>query len=392
MNEIRKKRDSSQQGGYMVWHGLTIGRFCRLMAMRPDLHWSKLHKVLSLIPSTFHNSFWSTIENLRYGSAIPKAKVHTPIFILGHWRSGTTLLHNLLTLDDSLTFPNLYQTVFPSHFLVTEKTFSKLTRNLLPASRPMDNMEAGWQLPQEDELAMLNMSLISSYLMLGFQGDRMDVYERFFSLEEATEQERELWKQTLLKFMRKLSIRDDKPIVLKSPGHTMKVTTILEMFPDAKFVYIYRNPYNVVSSTVHLREKTFPVNSLGKPDLSRNEEQALHVYKKCIETYERTKSQIPEQNLYEVRYEDFEVDPLAQFQAIYKQFEMPNLEGLKVKLEPKLPELRSYKKNKFSKSDEWRQKIYNQTKEIFERYGYSSELETEDDSDAGKLSSENLVA
>lgn len=383
-----KKQNSNSQGGYMIWHGLTVGRFCQLMVMRPDLNWSRAHRVLSLLPSTVHNSFWSTIESLVYGRSIARAEVKPPVFILGHWRSGTTLLHNLLTLDEQFTFPNLYHAVFPTHFLVTEKAISSLTKNLLPSSRPMDNMKAAWDLPQEDEFALLNLCLLSPYMMLGFQGNRRHVYERFFSLEDASPKEVELWKKTLLRFMKKVTIREDKPIVMKSPSHTMKVPTILEMFPDARFIYIYRNPYNVVRSTNHLRAKTFPVNTLGKPDLSCSEDDAFYIYKKCIKRYEETKSLIPTENLFEVRYEDFELDPLAEFAKIYDQFGLSNFDGLKEKLEPKLAELRNYKKNKFEQDEDWKRHIYSQAKEIFEMYGYPSELEEE----AESRSSENLVA
>ena len=43
----------------------------------------------------------------------------TPLFILGHWRSGTTHMHNLLGKDPNHTYPTLWQVIFPDSFLVT---------------------------------------------------------------------------------------------------------------------------------------------------------------------------------------------------------------------------------------------------------------------------------
>ena len=48
------------------------------------------------------------------------ALAQPPIFVLGHWRSGTTFLQSLLALDPHLTTSNLYQSLFPDVFLLTE--------------------------------------------------------------------------------------------------------------------------------------------------------------------------------------------------------------------------------------------------------------------------------
>lgn len=91
-----------------------------------------------------------------------------PVFIIGHWRTGTTLLHELLILDPRHNFPNTYQCLEPNHFLLTEKFFKSYFNFLLPTRRPMDNMEAGWDKPQEDEFALCMMGQPSPYLDVAF--------------------------------------------------------------------------------------------------------------------------------------------------------------------------------------------------------------------------------
>ena len=41
-----------------------------------------------------------------------------PVFVIGHWRAGTTLLHELLVRDPRHTYPNTYDCFGPNHFLL----------------------------------------------------------------------------------------------------------------------------------------------------------------------------------------------------------------------------------------------------------------------------------
>ena len=59
-------------------------------------------------------------EERKYGSQIEAVLVLPPVFILGHWRQGTTHLHNLLSLDPQFAYPTLFQTLYPRSFLTTE--------------------------------------------------------------------------------------------------------------------------------------------------------------------------------------------------------------------------------------------------------------------------------
>src|SRR5687767_13430189 len=56
-----------------------------------------------------HQSAWNSVlgwyEERRYDSRVNNVAVPPPLFVLGHWRSGTTHLHNLLTIDARFAFP-----------------------------------------------------------------------------------------------------------------------------------------------------------------------------------------------------------------------------------------------------------------------------------------------
>src|SRR3954447_11011480 len=81
--------------------GITFGDWVRLLRdnqfhVRPR----RLARALAITSQSAQNSVLRRIEDSRYREAVRDAKVLPPLFVLGHWRSGTTHLHNLMALDE----------------------------------------------------------------------------------------------------------------------------------------------------------------------------------------------------------------------------------------------------------------------------------------------------
>ncbi len=357
-----------------MWHGLTLSGLWNLLRMKPRVSWSYLPRWITIALVSGLNSLYGVLEKLFFGRQVARTEIlHPPLFILGHWRSGTTMLHNLMSLDPQVTFPNLYQCVNPGHFLLTERILAPLTKRFLPETRPMDNVAAGWDEPQEEDIALALDCQISPYLMTAFS-DRREVYERYFDPRDMTESERSIWKQSFLGLLKKLTYRKNCSIVTKTPAHTFRISTLLEMFPDARFVYIKRDPYAVYQSTLHLRRTMFTENSLGPPEFSANEEDTLYFYEKCIRTYEETKGLIPSGRLHEIRFEDLEQDPLGQIRQIYHSLNLPGWNQVEPKIQAQLPALKAYKKNAFRMDADTMQRVYSRLKWVFDLYGYSGQI------------------
>ena len=371
---VRAASRPKRQGHFCIWHGATASIWARLLATRPPMHLRSLPRIASVSALSVMNSWNDLVEAAIFGGRIARQKIeHPPIFILGHWRSGTTLLHNLMTLDPQFTYPSLYHVMYPGHFLLTEQVVTRLTGWILPETRPMDNLPAGWNLPQEDEMAILLMTLVSPYLMLAHQRDRSR-YNRFFDLTELTPDERRRWQESFLYFLKKLTVRENKPIVLKSPSHTFRIPLLLEMFPDAKFVYIYRDPYAVYNSGLHLRRTLFTENGLGQPWFEGLEEDVLQVYSDCIETYERTKHLIAPGHLHELRFEDLEADPLGQMHQVYDKLALGGWNNVEPAIREELPALAEFRKNTFNMDEQTMRRVYSCWRDSFDRYGYPSRL------------------
>lgn len=375
----KNARQGTSPGHLCIWHGLTVPKLAGLMARRPPVDLAHTAKLASVAAMSVYNSGMSALEQMVFGRTVRNTEItEAPLFLLGHWRSGTTLLHNLVTLDPAATYCNLYHVLFPGSFLLTEKVATRLTARLLPATRPMDSMPLTWSHPQEDETALLMQTLCSPYLMLAFQRDS-SVYDRFFSFDEASPAEREKFKQALLTFMKKLTVRERKRLVLKSPAHTFRIPMILELFPNAKFAFIYRNPYKVFTSTMHLRRTMFEDNGFAAPDYSSLEDMTLNVYRNLFDTYERDRHLIPEGNLHEIRFEDLEQDPIREIQSLYSGLSLPGFDELEPKLSERLAEHRAHKKNQYQMEAALLDRINTAWQPAFERFGYPMESPTGDE-------------
>jgi hypothetical protein len=114
----------------------------------------------------------------------------------------------------------------------------------------MDNVKFGFAEPREDEFALCSITGRALPVAWAFP-HRADHYGRYLTLRDASASEVAEWKSALLWLVRKLSFKYGRPLVLKSPGHTCRIRLLLELFPQARFVHIHRNPYDVFRSTQH---------------------------------------------------------------------------------------------------------------------------------------------
>src|SRR5690606_12085909 len=104
-------------------------------------------------------------------------------------------------------------------------------------------------------------------------------------LQDLPHEDLQRWKDDFNYFLKKLTLRENKPIILKSPTHTFRVKLLQEMFPQAKFLYIYRNPFDVFKSAMHLRRTMFEENSLGRIDDGMFEDDVLYLYERFFNAY-----------------------------------------------------------------------------------------------------------
>src|SRR6516165_3107475 len=325
--------------------GITLGRWLRVLREnhfavdRP--YWGRA-AVITL--ASIRNTLLAAWENWAYGRKIRNTKVAPPLFILGIWRSGTTYLHNLLSQDDRFAYPTTYQVLYPHTFLTTEKRDARLVELFLPKQRPQDNVAMGVGEPQEDEFALCSLTGRAWPMAWAFSR-RADHYGRYGTLRGASAGEVAEWKSALAGLVRKLSFKYGRPLVLKSPGHTGRIRLLLELFPEAKFVHIHRNPYDVFRSTRHLVRTVPPWWALQRPDYSDLEERSLRQYREVYDVFFEERRLIAVGHFHEIGFEALEADPIGQVRGMYEALALPDFRQVEPDLRRYVESLSGYKKN-----------------------------------------------
>ncbi len=295
-----------------------------LQASRFRIHPTRLPMALMVGGCSVINSCLSGLQTLCYKRTIDQTPFdQPPLFIVGHWRSGTTLLHELLSRDPRLAFPNNYEVFVPHHFLVSKPILQPLVLLLMPPTRPMDRMPMRVQLPQEDDFALCAMGGPTPYRRMAFPNQPND---DFLQLDTAnlTDDQEAMLQQNLTKFYRSLNVRYRKPLVLKSPPHTGRVGKLAEWFPGAKFIHLSRDPRELVPSTIRLWQTLDQVQGFQP---ARYDEQWLLSYIRqnkevMYGRYFQDRAELPANQLMEIRFEDLVADPLSQIGALYDQLEL----------------------------------------------------------------------
>lgn len=356
-----------------MWLGTDLVAWLRLLSRnRFDIDLTHAHIAVTDGLVGALNTALRGVQQLVYGRAVARTTIsEAPLFILGHWRCGTTLLHELLILDERHTYPNTYQCLSPNHFLLTERVLSRLIGFLMPPQRPMDNMPLGWSSPQEDEFALCNLGVPSPYQTIVFP-NRPPQNQEYLDLEGVPPAELARWKAVFHRFLQEITCRNPRRIVLKSPPHTCRVKVLLEMFPDARFVYITRDPYVVLPSTLHLWQTLYQQQGLQRPRYEGLEEHVLETFARMFEQYEQTRALIGPSRLYELRYEELVADPVAQMQRLYATLELGGFDEARGAIEQYFAATKEYQTNRYQLSDAQREAVTRRWAGYLARYGYES--------------------
>jgi hypothetical protein len=338
-----QQENNNQSVGALV--GFTFGDWMKLTRENhfsvSRTYWKRWATVTLL---SLRNSRLGKREAAEYDAKVEDAVIQPPLFVLGHWRSGTTLLHSLLVQDDRFAYPNLFQVTFPHIFLSMEEVVKRDMARAAAQKRSMDNVQVTVDSPGEDEFALASLSLRSP--ILGWMFSRREThYDRYLSFRDVSAASVAAWKATFIKYMKKLSWRYQRPLILKSPPHTARVRLLLEMFPDARFVHVSRNPYDVYRSTRGLYSTVVEASRLQPATGEGIISGILRRYQTMYDAYLEDRKLIPEGHLCEIRYADLETDMVTQVNAIYEQLQLGDFAPAKAAIQTYSDSVADYQKN-----------------------------------------------
>ncbi len=355
--------------------GYTFPNFLYLLAQ------NKFKVNAQYIPRMIYSLSLSTImlpfyikERLQFDKSIEQTEItRPPLFIIGHWRSGTTYLHNVLSQDRNLGYLTTFQAYLPGIFLGSEKIFKPLVSSSIPKKRPMDDVPMDAEYPQEDQYAIGAFSPYSYYHGWCFPIN-MEFYNNSVCMDDVPKEIIDEWKAYYLYILKKITLyQQGKQLVLKNQDNTGKIKILLEMFPDAKFIYLYRNPYDLYFSMMKFMSIAIPRFCIQKPPRIEDvEESMMNLYAKMVQKYITEREFIPKENLVEVRYEDFIDQPFEEIRKVYEALQLEGFRDNAPAFETYLRTQLSIKKDQYVMSDKLKQRIEQKWGFAIKEFGYEN--------------------
>jgi hypothetical protein len=358
------------------WHGMLMSDWlCLLARNRFRIHPLRWGLVATVSFATVINSVLRLVQQVMFSKKVAQTEIdQPPIFIVGHWRSGTTYLHELLVQDERYAYPTTYECFAPNHFLVSRRILPRMIHFMLPKQRPMDNMLAGAYYPQEDEFALGNLGCPTPYWRMVFPNEP-PCFMELLDMQGVSPPLLARWKRDMVWFVRALTYYKRKPLILKSPPHTGRVGVLAELFPGARFIHITRNPETLYASTRRLWPTLDLAQGLQIPKNEYLDEYIFEAFERMYRGFESQRVGLAPNRILDVRYEDLVQDPIGQVERIYRELEIEGLETVRDRLHAFIGQRKDYKPNRHEELEpEIRAAIRRRWSGYIEKYGYAEEL------------------
>ena len=351
----------------MTWGGWLALVFRHRLRIHP-FRWPMAVLITLITP---FNTVMGAVQSLLFGRRIRETQLAgPPVFIVGHWRSGTTLLHELMSLDDRFGSPTTYQCFSPKHFLLTEWFITRYMGWLIPKQRPMDNMAASWTSPQEDEFALLTLNAPTPYFRMAFPNDPPP-YMELLDMQGVSDRDQTRFERAIMGFAKLITYRFGKRLLFKSPPHTGRIETLARLFPGAKFVHITRDPFAIFPSTKRLWESLDDIQGLQRPRHEHLEEYVFECFERMYRGFEDQRTRLAPDSIVDLRYEDLVQDPVGRVRHLYERLNLGDFEQVREKLEAAVAGNKNYQTNRHELQPAMKEVIRKRWGQYFRTYGYA---------------------
>ena len=274
-----------------------------------------------------------TLDPILFGS-LRRTRVTGPTFCIGHARSGTTYLHRLMAADPQFSYGLMYELFFPSLlekrllrllFRVDAALFGKRLRHRLDVleerrfAETDDMHKTGFFVPEEDDF-FLTWSLCSGFwiLMFPFMGE-LD----FYHVDEWPERKRRramnFYKECV---RRQIALNGGGTHLSKNPTFCGRVESLIETFPDARFIVPMRNPDETIPSLLKLLKTEWGLRGRDERLIAKSlrvlADQSFDAYQRPLDVLARH----PEVRSVVVDYRELVAHPEATMRRIYRELDL----------------------------------------------------------------------
>ena len=240
-----------------------------------------------------------------------------PVVVIGHWRSGTTYLHQLLASDPAAATARNAFTVAPQVALVLKPLIAGFLNRIMSAHRPIDAVPWSALDPQEDELGLARLTLDTNMAGVAFPCCYPRCFRRYVLASTAS------FRRELVRFTKLTWLHDGagkSHLVIKNSAHTARVLLLLQLYPNARFVLLKRDPIASIRSLVQVKQLLGGLMGFqAVPDQVRQVEETVAAHAELMGAFEASRAQIPPGQLVEVAYTDLIASPITTVERIYRE-------------------------------------------------------------------------
>lgn len=357
-------------------HPLAGGSFINLMKLflfRGGIDREFIPKALTVAAASFLTIPLRIYESIKFDQRIEQVEIKfPPIFIVGHWRTGTTYLLYLMSRDRNFGYYSTWKAFRNSEiFLANPELAKRRSDETYPKKRGVDGVVLSSDYPTEDEPALANSSFYSFATGRFFARNMKKAFQKYVLFAGGDEVTKQEWKRVYLRFLKRLTLSvEGKRLLLKNPLNTARIKALVEMFPDAKFIHIYRNPYTVYPSVRNLNKKFGEIWGFQRISEAEMDSNIIFLYQEMMKSFFSDRDAIPPENLIEIKYEDFIGNELEYLKKIYSQFNLPGFEQAEPEFKKYIDSQANYETNKYALDEETINKISEEWKFAIEKWQY----------------------
>ena len=296
-----------------------------------------------------------------------------PIFVLGHWRSGTTYLQNMLSRDPQFGWFDPVSTVVFPYRLLLGRALTPAVKKGIAGGRPMDNVQYSLDLPMEETFALLTQTPHDIIHMMAFPARFQDYLSGAF-VADLPEKERREWMRRYDYIIRKQTyVQGGRQLILKSPDNTCRVPELRELYPEARFINIHRDPYRTIRSFVHMFSTQVDILHLSVIPENFDvllEDTIVELFRRMYSELFAQIPSLPENRFADVAYTDFCREPVETLRRIYDRLELGGFAAAESRFRAFAAEQKDYRKNRLELSPRLIRKINDRLGFYFDYYGY----------------------
>jgi hypothetical protein len=319
---------------------------------------------------------------------IADQKIERPIFIFGNARSGTTLLHRLMSLDEAhFTSMKLYQSTFSAVCVRRSvEALERLDRRVpgQPLRRGVNLINrrvfSGWQgihemgidKAEEDEAIFALTLMTPAVVLLLPYLDELQGVTGFDSLPKKERHDfMNFYADTLRRHL--YASGGKRAFLNKNALFAPRLRSMFERFPDARFVYLVRHPFDAIPSFLSMFHSKWTTHS---PEIGTNSPEARALARLSIDYYRyalHCRKFIPADQFITIRYDDLVADPRKTIEELYLRLGLDVNESFRDQLEAQLTTQRSFTSHhryalaQFGLSEE---EVFTELKDIFAEFGF----------------------